>query len=214
MSDQFSVASEASLEMRKCRAKLRQDARTGRATFSEVLVSRAGDLGPTTMTEVVGWGWPRMGPVKQIRVGQLAAREGLNMVMPVRRASWGSRQKLAEVMWSVSGDSSKVTMVEVAPESAVAEDVDRLGLLLARAENERDEALKRCELLEGQLACGQFAMPTVQAERLLAELADAVEEHKRGLSDGAPDFADADRRLWELKDRILVSGAPRKLVAA
>jgi hypothetical protein len=92
-------------------------------------------------------------------------------------------------------------------------DVKRLAHTLAytqrrlqSAEEARNAALSALHARDKLLAGQQFAMPTVEAERMLAELADAIEEHWRDVKAGKWDGV--DERLRERKDAILSSGVP------
>lgn len=200
----FSEVSEASLAMRRQRATLKQRARASEITFGEVVLGHAEAIGPTRFADVIQWGWPRMGPVRQITIGRAAAREDINVLLPINKASRATRTRFVNLVGEIRGERMEASSTVLVEDTTGEE--KRLSWLLERAEKERDAALARVVELERLVGTAQVVMPTIEAERMLADLADAVETHKRSVKSGTWDGI--DERLWQEKDSILMSGAP------
>jgi hypothetical protein len=154
------------------------------------------------------------------RLGDLANREQVNLFVEAANMPRWAREWVVQVVassMSVDPTVSRTSFVE-----DDAGEVRRLAHKLAyterrlrSAEKARDAVVRELEARDRLLQGQQFAMPTVEAERMLAELADAVEVHKRTVTGPTPpaSWAAADETLWAEKDAILMSSAPPRLKA-
>jgi hypothetical protein len=129
------------------------------------------------------------------------------VLLPIGQASRGTRTRLVQIVGIVRGERGCM----LGADEVGDEEVQRLRWLVKRTEEERDAALAMVAERDKTASVHQLAMPTLDAERMLAELADAVEDHWRAVSGKAPldDWAGADERLKARKDTILLSAAPR-----
>lgn len=199
-------------EKRSAVRNLKMKLEGGSLTLADVLLpSPMPSVVTFAVVDVVRW-VPKYGEARQRRLGELAIEADVNLLTPVGQMSRSNREWVAEAVvpqaaMTPAERSRLFRERQVVQLDDVADRLGRVEKLLERARRERDMALQRVAEMEAAVRGRQMVMPTVQAERMLAELADVVEEHKRGLTGSAPNFADADQCLWDAKDQILASDA-------
>lgn len=191
----------------------------GTMTFRELVLPRPLKTVETMpMVDVVRWmpGLQR-GDVRQVKLGAAAILADINLLATVGDLSRENREWVSEFVMRPAMTSTERAQRSRELDRVGSDDaielrlaLDRCRALLRKAERDRDRERARADALESEVRGRQLSMPTVAAERMLAELADAVEEHKRGVSGSAPDFAHADQGLWVRKDEILMSDALRE----
>jgi hypothetical protein len=224
MNDQRTKALGIANQKRRQIRNLRLGIEAGTTTFRELVLPRPlKTIESIPMVDVARWvpGFQARAEVRQARLGAAALVADVNLLQTVGEMPREHREWVAEFVARPAMSSAERSQRSRERDRIGSDEVVELRMALdgcraslRRAERERDIALGKIRDLEAQVAGHQFVMPTVVAERMLIELADAVEEHKRGLSRGAPNFANADQALWAKKDEILMSGAPNLRSAA
>lgn len=201
--------STASLVARQARSKLKQRARSGEITVGEVIIANVDIMGPVRLADILDWGWPGFGPVRQMKVGKVAARRDINVLLPVGKASRATRTAFVNIVGEVRGEPQQWAS-KVAEDESRDDEVERLSWLLKRTEAERDGAFDTIADLERTMSVQQIVMPALDAERMVADLADAIEVHKRTVTSPSPPekWCTADEELWEAKNTILAGRVP------
>jgi hypothetical protein len=202
-------------EKRGAVRKIKLHLEAGTYSLADVLVpAPMAAVEQYAVVDIVRW-VPRFGDSRLRKFGAMAAEEGVNLLLA---AGQMSRQGREWVVATVLDETTPKTSAERSQQQRAAVVVgseDLLGRLMRaerrveRLTQERNAAQAMVRELDVAVAGRQFTLPTVEAERMLAELADAVEVHKRTVTDptSPPDkWAFADETLWNEKDRVLESG--------
>jgi hypothetical protein len=212
IADQRNSALQKATAKRQAIKSLRLKLEGGHLTLGDVLLPEpASTVVGLSVIDVIRW-VPYYGTKatkRWLRLGDMAIKADVNLfqnteVMPRWARAW--------VVDVVTNPTRAPRTPERMLEQSDDADVKRLAHTLAytqrrlqSAEEARNAALSALHARDKLLAGQQFAMPTVEAERMLAELADAVEEHWRDVKAGKWDGV--DERLRERKDAILSTGS-------
>lgn len=151
-------------------SRIKEHVRTGSVTIAEIVIDPCEVVEGIRLCDVLKWGWPKVGPVRQAYAGEIAASEGLNLIQTVGEASQKTRERFADILCAVRETS-------VPADQTISE-----------------------------LPSPRRMLPPALAEEMLADLADAVEIHRRSVSDSSAPverWAQADEVLWQAKNAIL-----------
>lgn len=209
-------------EKRGARKGLKLKLSDGHLTIEDVLLpSPMKSVQDLPLIDVLGW-LPRFGPrapANWTKLGAAAMREGVNLLTVVKGVSRADREWVVAYVSRpamTGAERERLKREREMVRIVEPEELQRVERLLDKTEAGLEVERARADELARQLQGIQFTMPTAQAERMLADLADAVEAHWRAVSGSSPidDWAMADERLKARKDAILASGAPMLLAVA
>lgn len=184
---------------RQAKRRLKEAVRAGEVTLEQLCRERPGPASDVALVEVVRW-LPRFGPSRQERLGAMASRQGVNLLVALGRASDQSCAWLVAAVAQLTGSDAQL----VAPDAPDVE-IARLRARIEKLTDERDGYERRWRALAEELAGGQTSLVVGDAVDNLRELTLAVRRHRETVTNPkspGQDWAGADEALWAALDRM------------